>query len=156
MLGAIFSAVGGQIIDGLLGRITGVFEAYFKKQISMEELKTRLSQAMLETFADVEKAHASALASTYESFSKALVQSTTLQVMWAAVVGSQLFVLVWHQFGIPLVVFMEWTPRYPSSGTTVEWAYLLLVACLGMGPVVLRSGPGASTMKDKLKSLVGR
>lgn len=156
MLTTIFSAVGGKIIDSLLGKITGVFEAYFKKQISLEELKTKVSTAMLETFAEVEKAHADALAKTYTAFMGAVVQSKIMQAMWASVVGSQLFVLLWHQFGIPFIVFMGWTARYPSSGTTVEWAYLLLAACLGMGPVVLRSGPGAGNLTERLKGLIGK
>lgn len=155
MLSAIFSAVGGNIIDGLLGRITGVFDSYFKKQITMEELKAQVTRAMLDTFSEVEKAHADALARTYDSFMKAVVQSKIMQAVWASVVVSQLVVLLWHQLGIPALVYFTAT-RYPSSGTTVEWAYLLLAACLGMGPVLLRSGPAAGTLKDKIKSIAGR
>lgn len=150
MLASIFSAVGGRLVDSMLGKVTGVFEAYFKKEISIEELRARVSQAILESFTEIEKSHADALAKTYASFMAALTQSRLMQVMWATVVGSQLFVLLWHQTAIPFIVFMGWTTRYPSSGTTVEWAYLLLGACLGLGPLVLRNGPGASTI-DRLK-----
>lgn len=156
MLSAIASALGTQIVDSLLGKITGLFESYFKKQISMEELRTHVLQAMLDTFAEIEKSHADALAKTYDSFMRTLAQSPIMQRMWVAVVASQLFVLLWHQFAIPFIVFIGLTARYPSSGATVEWAYLLIAACLGMGPVVLRNGPGAGDLKDRLKSLVGR
>lgn len=156
MLSAIFSAVGGQIIDSLVGKITGVFEAYFKKQISFEELKTQVSKAMLETFAEVEKAHADALAKTYTAFMQAMAQSRLMQVVWGAVVISQLFVLVWYQWVVPLLVTYGHVTKYASAGTTVEWAYLLLAGCLGMGPVVLRSGPGAGSIADKIKGMIKR
>ncbi len=41
------------------------------------------------------------------------------------------------------------------AGTSAEWAYLIVVALLGMGPVVLRSGPGPGSGDyiDKLKGL---
>lgn len=155
MLGAIFSAVGGQIIDGLLGRITGVFEAYFKKQISLEELKSRVSLAMLQTFSDVEKAHAESLSKTYESFQQTLRQSPLMQQVWVIVVLTQLVVLLWHQMGIPALVYFT-GEKYPSSGSTVEWAYALIGFMFGAGAMLLRVGPGAGTLKDKLKSLVGR
>jgi hypothetical protein len=156
MLSAIFSAVGGQIVDSLLGKITGLFESYFKKEISIEELRTRLSQSLLETFAEVEKAQADALAKTYASFMDALQKSKLMQCVWASVVLSQLFVLFWYQWIVPALVTWKFVTHYASAGATVEWAYLLLAACLGMGPVVLRSGPAAGNLAGTLKSMVGR
>lgn len=152
MLSAIASALGGQIVDSLLGRITGLFEAYFKKQISMEELRAGMIKALLETFAEIEKAHADALAKTYASFMDAMKQSRLMQIMWAWTVGTQLFVLVWSQFFVPLLFAYSLLPNW-KAGTTGEWAYLLLGACLGMGPLVLRSGPGALS-PERLKSLI--
>ena len=155
MLSAIFSAVGVNLVDSILGKVTGAFESYFKKQISIEELKTRVRQAMLEAFVEVEKSHAEALAKTYDAFMQAMQKSRLIQVTWAAVVLSQLVVLIWHQAGIPaLCFFLDNKACYPSSGATVEWAYLLLAGCLGMAPVVLRSGPGAGSIADKIRGLV--
>lgn len=158
MLAAIASALGGQIVDGLLGRITGLFESYFKKQISMEELRAGMMKALLETFAEVEKYHADALAKTYASFMQAMVQSKLMQCVWAAVVISQLIVLVWHQAGIPALCYSVGKMNcYPSSGSTVEWSYALIAACLGMGPVILRTGPAAGgNLLDKLKATIGK
>jgi len=156
MLTTLVGSIITTLASTFIGKALDAFTAYTNKQITIAELNAKVQQAMLETFAEVEKSHAEALAKTYASFMQALVQSKTLQVMWAAVVGSQLFVLLWHQFGIPFIVFMGWTEKYPSSGTTVEWAYLLLAACLGMGPVILRAGPAGPTFVDKLKSMIGR
>lgn len=155
MFSAIFSAIGGQFVDSLLGKVTGVFEKHFQKQISMEELRTQLLQAMLETVAEIEKAHADALAKTYASFMQVMAQSRLMQAVWGAVVISQLVVLVWHQVGIPALVYLT-GDKYPASGSTVEWAYLLIAGCLGMGPVVLRNGPGAGDIAGRIKSLIGK
>jgi hypothetical protein len=65
-----------------------------------------------------------------------------MQIMWAWTVGTQLFVLVWSQFFVPLLYAYGLLTSW-KAGTTGEWAYLLLGACLGTGPLVLRNGPGA-------------
>jgi hypothetical protein len=156
MLSAIASALGGQIIDSLLGKITGVFEAYFNKQISIEELRAKMVLALYETFAEVEKAHADSLTKTYESFQVTMRQSPMIQTMWGWVVGTQLAVLLWHQVGIPAFVKITGS-SYPSSGSTVEWSYALIGFMFGAGALLLRSGPGApASMIDKLKSVVGK
>lgn len=161
MLTAIFSQFGMSIINGLLDKILDAFTAYESKQISIEELKTRLYEAMLGAVKDIETAHADALAKTYQAFMGALVQSPLMQRVWATAALSELFVLVYHQIGIPLIVLIvrasydgRW--QYPSSGTTVEWAYLLLGALMGMAPMVLRAGPGAGSIADRLKAIVGK
>lgn len=160
MLASIFSAIGGTIIDKIMGNATKLFEAYFNKQISLEELKVRLQQTLIGAVRDVEVSHAEALAKTYASFMGAVEKSLLMQCVWAAVTISQLLVLLWHQVGIPAFVMLmrqtvpNWT--YPGSGSTVEWAYLLLGACIGAGPLVLRGGPGAGNLTDRLKSLVGK
>lgn len=156
MLGKLFSLVGGNIVESLLGKVEGVFKAYFEKQISLEELKVRLGEALLQSFVEVEKAHADALTKTYASFMDAAKQSLLMQAVWAAVALSQLAVLLWHQVGISaLCYFVGNKACWPSSGSTVEWAYLLLGGCIGLGPIMLRAGP-AGNVGDKLKSLVSR
>ena len=150
MLGSIIGALGGNIVDSLLGKITGVFESYFKKEISMEELRTKVLQSLLSTFAEVEKAHADSIAKTFDSFMRAAAQSKIMQVVWASVAISQLLVLLWHQVGIPALV-------YSSSGATVDWAYALLMFCLGGGAVALRMGPASSSgIVDQLKGLIAK
>lgn len=161
MLSTIFSAIGGQIVDGILGRITGAFEAYFKKQISMEELRTKVLHSLIETVRDVEVAHAELIAKTFESFQVTLRQSPIIQWVWVIVVLSQLIVLVWHQVGIPAFAFfvLQGTgERYPSSGSTVEWAYALIAFMFGAGAILLRTGPGAGSggLIDNLKAAIGK
>lgn len=153
MLSAIFSSVGVSIVNAFLGKALEAFTAYNNKQISMEELRTRVSIAMLESFKEVEIAHAETLAKTYASFMQAMVQSKLMQYVWASVTISQLMVLLWVQVGVSAFVFVT-GHAWPSSGKTSDWAYLLVAACVGMGPIVLRSGPGENTITEKLKAMV--
>jgi hypothetical protein len=158
MLSAIFSSLGGAVIDKFFGNALKAFEMYNNKQISMEELKVQLQSVLVNAVKEVEVAHADALARTYASFMGAVEKSLLMQCVWAAVTISQLCVLLWHQIGIPFFVMLmrQTVPgwSYPGSGSTVEWAYLLLGACIGAGPLVLRGGPGAGNLTDRLKSLV--
>lgn len=156
MLSAIVSALGGQIVDSLLGKIMGTFQAYFNKQISMEELRSRVQIAMLQTFAEVEKEHAESLAKTYESFQITMRQSPLVQRVWVWVVSTQLAVLLWHQVGIPAFVKIT-GGSYPSSGSTVEWSYALIGFMFGAGALLLRTGPGSGGgIIDRLKSAIGK
>lgn len=160
MLSAIFSSLGGAIIDKFFGSALKAFELYTSKQISMEELKVRLLTSLVEAVKEVEVAHAQSITSTFTAFFGAVKESKLMQIVWGAVTLSQLFVLLWGQIGIPwFVMLMRRTEpgfSYPSAGTTMDWAYLLVAACLGGGAVLLRAGPGAGNLTDRLRSLVGK
>ncbi len=157
MLSAIFSSIGGALVDKILGRITGVFEAYFKKQISLEELRAKMIEAVLQSVTEIEESHSDSISKTYESFQQTLRQSKEMQRIWAWVVISQLIVLLWHQMGIPALCYLTGTKAcYPSSGSTVEWAYALIAFMFGAGAVLLRSGPGAGSISSQLKDLLAK
>lgn len=155
MLSSIFSALGSSFVNAFLGKAMEAFTAYNNKVISLEELRSRVNIAMAETFKEVEISHAEALAKTYASFMQAMVQSKLMQYVWAAVTISQLMVLLWVQVGVSTFVYVT-GHAWPSSGKTSDWAYLLVAACVGMGPIVLRSGPGEGTITDKLKAMVSK
>lgn len=158
MLAAIFSQVGMSMINAILGQALEAFKAYENKQISVEQLKDQLYGIMVNAAKDVEVAHADTLAKTYASFMGAMVQSKLMQNVWGFVTISQATMLLWFQIGIPFIVAMGWVTRWPSSGDTAGWSYALVGACLGMGPLVLRAGPGpgASGITDKLKAMVAK
>lgn len=158
MLTAIFSSVGGSIVNAFLGKAMEAFTAYNNKQISMEELRSRVSIAMLDAFKEVEKSHADALAKTFATFWAAADTDKTnlLKIMWAAALGSQIFVLFWAQWCAPLLYAYGLMDKGWRAGTTVEWAYLLIGGLLGLGTIVLRSGPGAGSLTDKMKSMVSK
>lgn len=136
----------------LIGKLADAFAAYENKQITLAELNAKVQEALISAFAEVQKSQSTALAQTFASFMDGAKNSKLMRTVWAIVVLSQLGVLLWHQVGIPAVVDM--TGRsYPGSGATIEWAYLLIAACLGFGPVVLNRGPGKvdlSGLKTKI------
>ena len=140
------------LVPILTGSLADAFKAYEQKQITLAELNAKVQEALIAAFAEVQKSQSVALAQTFASFMDGAKNSSLMRRVWASVVLSELAVLLWHQAGIPALVAM--TGRaYPGSGTTVEWAYLLVAACLGLGPVVLNKGPGKvdmSALKTKI------
>lgn len=155
MLSAILSSVGGAFISHFFDAAKDIFHDYQQGKITAEECKTRLLSQLLASAQAIEISHSETLAKTYASFMDALKVTPILQRMWAWTVGTQLFILVWSQFFVPLLFAYQILPNW-KAGTTGEWAYLLLGACLGMGPLVLRNGPGAGSIADKLKAAVGK
>ena len=153
ILGSILKQVGGDLINNIIDKGSNLFQAYLNKEISKEELRTRLLETMLKSTTEIEKAHAESLTSTFNTFITAAATNPTLARGWAVVLYSQLFVLVWHQWCIPFIVFMGWVEKYPSSGTTTDWAYALIAFCLGGGSVLLRTS--AKLDLSGLKSVVG-
>lgn len=162
MFTALAGALGGGIVKSLVGgiidRAGGAFEAHMKREITREELAAKVQQALFATFADVEKAHSDALAKTYESFQATVRASPEIALMFKVVIYSQTFVLVWHQWFIPFYLHFIAADgtRYPSSGTTAEWAYLLIGGLCGAAPMLLRTGPGAGSLTERLKRLIGQ
>jgi len=160
MLEAIAAALGGKLFDAFFGNIRGVLKDYQDRKISEAELAEKFKEAFLGSFTKVETAHADLTARTFESFQGTLRTSQMMQTAWCWMVYTQLFVLFWHQWCVPFLVFVirQSVPnfQYPSSGSTVEWAYLLLAFLFGAGAVVLRGGPAAGGIVDNLKRLVGK
>jgi hypothetical protein len=151
MLSAIFSTIGMPLINGILDKLLAAFTAYQNKQISIEQLKDQLYGLMLGAIKDIEVSHSETLAKTYASFMDAMKTSILLQRVWAIVVLSQVFVLVWSQWAVPLLFAFGYLPNW-KAGTTAEWSYLLIGACLGMGPMILRSGPGAGSFLERMRA----
>jgi hypothetical protein len=157
LLVSIASAIGSKFVGDLIDRGAGLFELYLKKEISREELANKLQQLTVTSFTEIEVSHAKALSETFATFMQAAEKSLLLKVVWASAAISQLLVLLWHQAGIPALIALGYVSSYPSSGSTVEWAYALLAACLGFGPAILRTGPAAgSGLLTSLKQFISR
>lgn len=156
---AIVKTIAGSLFDNA----ASIFQKYLTKSITREEAMAQLKAAITNAIAEIEQSHADALAKTFDSFMQAVSKSRFMQIIWGAVALSQLFIILWHQWGIPYLTMLCWkgtvsfgnaTCEYPSSGDTAYWAYLLLAGCIGLGPVVLRAGPGAGNLVGKLKALI--
>jgi hypothetical protein len=131
----------GKILSWITGDLVGQFMEIYKlhKQgkISEAEFESRIKISAQETAAKVEASWAEASASIARATQSTLKSSPILQRAWAVTIFFQLLVLVWYQLGASAFLVITGTP-WPSPGATVEWAYLLLGAMLGAGPLVFR------------------
>jgi hypothetical protein len=137
----IIGAFSAPIIGKLTDSIADVAKAYLTKEISEAEFRSRTAIAVQDAFREVEKAWAEAATKQFESFQKTVRQSPVVARAFAAVIVTQLFVLLWYQWGASAFLLITGTP-WPSPGATVDWAYAILALCLGGGAFVFR---GTST-----------
>jgi hypothetical protein len=137
LLAALLSpAIIMQLLNALLDHGTDAYKQYVQGQISKDQLLAHWREIMLNTIGDVEKTHSEALAKTFASFMGALAQSRFMQAVWAIVVLVELGVLASQQIGL-----IETRP-------SIEWAYVLIGGLCGLGPLVLRHGPGVLPMQS--------
>jgi hypothetical protein len=157
MLSTIFASLGGAIVDKFFGAARDIFHDYATQKISEAECRSRLMTALSDAAKAIEISHSETLAKTFQTFWSAADTDKTnlMKIMWAAALGSQIFVLFWSQWCVPLLFAYGYLPNW-KAGTTAEWSYLLIGGLLGLGPVVLRSGPGAGNITDRLKTMVSK
>jgi hypothetical protein len=137
IFGKIIAALSGPIVGRLTDSIADVAKAYLSKEISEAEFKSRTAIAVQDAFREVEKAWAEAATQQFESFQQTVRQSPVVARAFAAVIVTQLFVLLWYQWGASAFLLITGTP-WPSAGATVDWAYAILALSLGGGAFVFR------------------
>lgn len=125
------------LTGGLVDRVFELGQAYLRKEISEAEFRSRVEIAAQETAAKIEQGWAQAASETAKAAHGSLASSPILQRAWAAVLFLQVTVLVWYQLGAPAYLLITGTP-WPDPGVSLEWAYLLVGAMIGAGPLVMR------------------
>jgi hypothetical protein len=133
----VIGAFSAPIIGKLTDSIADVAKAYLTKEISEAEFRSRTAIAVQDAFREVEKAWAEAATKQFESFQQTVRQSPVVARAFAAVIVTQLFVLLWYQWGASAFLLITGTP-WPSAGATVDWAYAILALSLGGGALYLR------------------
>lgn len=158
MLEMIFAKLGGAFLDRIFGGILDISKAVINKQVTEIEAKKQLLSLFISGWRDIEVEHSKDLTATYQTFWTAADndKSNLMKRMWAVALGSQLFVLFWAQWVAPFLYAYGFMDKGWHAGGTVDWAYALVGALLGLGPLVLRTGPGATSLPDKLKALIGK
>lgn len=117
------------LTGGLLDKLLEAYRLRQEGKISEAEFRSRVQIAAEETAAETAKA-------THDSLRK----SAILQRAWAATLFLQVATLFWYQVGAPafqVVTGIVW----PDPGVSLEWAYLLVAAMIGAGPLVMRARP---------------
>jgi hypothetical protein len=134
MIGKIIADI---LTGGLIDKITGLADSYLKGQVTKAQFDAQVRIEAGKAGVEIEQAWAKASTEQYESIQKTLRASVILQRAYAVVMISQLFVLVWYQIGAPAFLLVTGT-AWPSPGTTIDWAYLLLAITIGGGSLVAR------------------
>jgi hypothetical protein len=114
------------LTGGLLDRLLEAYKLRQEGKISEAEFRSRVQIAAEETAQETAKA-------TQETLGK----SPILQRAWAATLFLQVAVLVWYQIGAPafsIITGVAW----PNPGISLDWAYFVVMAMIGAGPLVLR------------------
>lgn len=152
MLAALFTGpVLTALINALLGPLESIFHDYTQGQITKEQLAERLQAAMLSTLAQIDAQFTDSLTKTYTAFITTAATNPVMTRAWSVVLYSQLAILLWQQWAIPLIVALGFVQKYPSAGVTGEWAYALVALCLGAPALSTRIGSVANNIKQMLK-----
>lgn len=135
MLGTLLSWLTGGFVD----KLVGLGESYFRKEISEAQYRAEVEKAAKDAATKTEQAWADASARIAASNADMVKSSVTLQRAWAAVLFLQVAVLTFYQVGAGAFEVITGTP-WPDPGVRLEWAYLLIGAMVGAGPLVFRRG----------------
>lgn len=133
MIGTIL----GWLTGGFVDKITDLGKAYLQRQVSEAEFRAEVEKAAQETAAKVQEAWADASAKITDSVHQSVRQSPIIARAYAIVLFLQLFVLVFYQLGAPAYQVITGT-AWPAPAASIEWAYLLIGAMVGAGPLVFR------------------
>ena len=125
------------ISGGLLDKVLEAYQLHQQGKISKAEFESRAQVSLQENAARIEQAWAQAASETAKATQDTLKASPILQRAWAAVLFLQVAVLTFYQIGasaFQVITGAEW----PHPGISLEWAYLLVAAMIGAGPLVMR------------------
>lgn len=135
----MISAVLSWLTGGFVDKIVGLGQAYLQKQVTEAQFRAEVEKAAQETAGKVEQSWADASAKIAASTGDMIKSSATLQRAWAITLFLQVAVLVFYQLiapGFAVITGVTW----PDPGVSLEWAYLLVGAMIGAGPLVFRRG----------------
>lgn len=132
MIGAILQFLTGGLVD----KITDLGKAYLQRQVSEAEFRAEVEKATQEAAAKIEEGWAKAATQITAEVQASIRQSPVLQRAYAVTLFLQLAVLVFYQVGAPAYAVITGT-AWPSPGVSLEWAYLLVAAMIGAGPLIV-------------------
>jgi len=132
VIGAILQFLTGGLVD----KITDLGKAYLQRQVSEAEFRAEVEKATQEAAAKIEEGWAKAATQITAEVQASIRQSPVLQRAYAVTLFLQLAVLVFYQVGAPAYAVITGA-AWPSPGIALEWAYLLVAAMIGAGPLIV-------------------
>ena len=129
---SIITSIVSVVVGPLLRSVESIVHDLATQKISETEAKTKLAEIEATVVA-----HAQTEASTiYQSHMEAVAQNEVLQRLTAAVVITQLAVLLFYQIGTPLLLYVDPTWTFPKPAVELEWAYALVAGGIGVYAVL--------------------
>ena len=129
----------GWLTGGFADKLVALGQSYFQKQISAAQYEAEVKKAASEAASKVEASWADASAKIAASTGDMIKSSAILQRAWAITLFLQVAVLVFYQLVAPAFAVIT-GQAWPDPGVSLEWAYLLVGAMIGAGPLVFRRG----------------
>jgi hypothetical protein len=139
MIFTAIAAVGKFLMGGFLDKVVSLGETYIKNETDRAQFKKEVQIAGQEAAVKMEEAWAQAASEATKAANATVATSPVLQRAWATVMFLQLVVLLWYQIGTSCYQVITGTP-WPTPMADIEWAYLLIGAMIGAGPLVFRRG----------------
>lgn len=131
----------GDFLSELIKSVSDIGKQYIKNETDRAEFESRVKIAAGEQAAKVEQAWAQAASDATKATQATLASSPVLQRAWASVLFLQVVVLAWYQVGTSAYEVITGSV-WPQPMADIEWAYLLIGAMIGAGPLVFRRGGG--------------
>lgn len=133
------TAIGQFLMGGFLDKVVSLGETYIKSETDRAQFKKEVQIAGQEAMVKMEEAWANAATEATKAANAAIASSPIMQRAWVAVMVIQVSVLFWYQVGTSCYEILAGTP-WPKPMAEIEWAYLLIGAMIGAGPLVFRRG----------------
>jgi hypothetical protein len=132
-------AIGKFLTGGFLDKVVDLGKTYIKNETDRAEFEKQVKIAGQEAAVKMEEAWAQAASEATKAANATVASSPVLQRAWAVVLFLQVVVLVWYQIGTSCYQAITGVP-WPQPMAEIEWAYLLIGAMIGAGPLVFRRG----------------
>lgn len=134
---AIIAAVINAIIGPIADKVLEWHKDNNATMISHEQISAELKKVALGAATQWWSSTNDATVKTFDSFQATLRTTRTAQIVWAYFMVSQITFIIWLELGIPFLVYM-FNVKYPGVGSLDQWAMASVLACLGLGPLVLK------------------
>jgi len=134
---AIIAAVIQAMIGPIADKVLQWHQDDNKTSISKEQITSELKKVAMSAATQWWASSNDATVKTFDSFQQTLRITKTARVVWAYFMVSQITFIVWLELGIPFLAW-KWEVHYPGVGSLDTWAMAAVLACLGLGPLVLK------------------
>ncbi|SRR6266403_373285 len=134
---AIIAAIINAIIGPLAKNGLDAYKAHIAGTISHEQLSEKLKEVAMSAATQWWASANDTTVKTFDSFQQTLRTTRTAQRIWAYFMVSQITFIIWLELGIPYLAW-QFGIRYPGVGNLDQWAMGAILACLGLGPLVLK------------------